>query len=92
MPYGVLHVVRIVNTFLCFFAVVLAFVMKRCRFTVCFLLAEYGVNLVLLSTSLAIERYAEMFMPLRFLAGGIGLMLMADGIRAVIGKTRQKRG
>ena len=53
-----------------------AFLLKRKREILVFLLLIYVVNLYIIGMSYAVERYGALLMPLRYLAGAISLYLL----------------
>lgn len=75
---------RKINFLLCGIAFVLSFIRKKQRLNVSFLLAAYTLNLYLVSSAYAIDRYAQAIMPYRYLAAGIGFYLLWDTLYLMI--------
>ena len=65
----------------------LSLALKKHRRLILFLTFTYFANLLLLSTSYAIDRYAQMIMPYRYLIMGLGL----DLLRELAARLRAKR-
>lgn len=65
-----------VNFVLCAAAVALSLLMRQKRAFVLLLCAVYWVNLYLIAYSYAIERYAALLMPFRYMLGAVGLYLL----------------
>ena len=81
------HRLRQLGFLFCGLSFVLAFALKKHRRLIVFLTVAYFLNLLLLSTSYAIDRYAQMIMPYRYVLLGIGLDLLRDAWRRI----RQKK-
>ena len=64
------------NFIVCALGVPAAFYMKRKREILVFLCAAYWVNLYIIGMSYAVERYAALLMPLRYMAGAVSLYLL----------------
>lgn len=77
-----------INFLLCALAFVLAFIMKQKREIVLFLTLLYGVNLYILGFSFAVERYAALIMPMRWMLASAGLYLAVSGIVGAVKKRR----
>ena len=71
----------------CALSVVLSLALKKRRRLILFLAAAYFLNLYLLATSYAIDRYAQMIMPYRYLIMGLGLELLGECVRRIRTKT-----
>ena len=84
--YEIIQMLRRINCLFCIFTVILAFVVKRFRFAVSYLTISYIINLLMICTSLAIDRYAQMIMPYRYLIAGIGIYLVADILYSIFKK------
>lgn len=69
-----------INFILCVVAVVLAFVLKSKREIVVLLSLIYWVNIYIISMSYAVERYAALLMPMRYILCVIGVYLIWQGI------------
>ena len=65
IPIPAAHDLRILGFCFCGLSFVLAFVLKKHRRLIAFLTFTYFANLLLLSTSYVIDRYAQMLMPYR---------------------------
>ncbi len=65
-----------VNFVLCAVGAALSLLMKQKRGFVLLLCAVYWVNLYLIACSYAIERYAALLMPFRYMLGAVGLYLL----------------
>ena len=76
-----------VNLLLCAGGGILALLRKQKREIILFLSALYFTNIYLISLSFAVERYAALLMPLRYLIAAIGLYVM---VRSVL-QLREKR-
>ena len=75
------HRLRQLGFLFCALSFVLSFVLKKHRGPIVFLTAAYFINLLLLGTSYAIDRYAQMIMPYRYLLMGLGLELLWEALR-----------
>ncbi len=71
------HRLRQLNFLLCSLTVVLSLILKRYRKEVLFLSACYFINLYMIAFSYAIDRYAQMIMPYRYILAAIGMELIA---------------
>lgn len=69
-----------VNFILCVAAVVLAFALKNKREISVLLSLIYWVNIYIISMSYAVERYAALLMPMRYILCVIGMYLIWQGI------------
>ncbi len=81
-----------VNLLLCAAGGLLALLRKQKREIILFLAAIYFTNIYIISCSYAVERYAALLMPLRYLIASIGVFVMVQDIsqlrgRANTGKT-----
>lgn len=65
-----------VNFILCVFAVILAFALKKNREIVVFLSLIYWINIYIIAMSYAVERYAALLMPIRYMLSVIALYLI----------------
>lgn len=81
---------RKLNFLLCGIAFVLSLIRKKYRFVVSFLLSAYVVNLYLVSSAYAIDRYAEAIMPYRYLVAGIGFYLICDTLLGITSHFRRR--
>ena len=80
-PYGLAHRLRQFNCLFCLFSAGLALGLKKHRKVIFFLGFAYVVNLYGIAFSLAIDRYAQMIMPYRYLIAGLGLDLVGVIVR-----------
>ena len=71
------HRLRQLNFLICSLTVVLSLILKRYRKEVLFLSACYFINLYMIAFSYAIDRYAQMIMPYRYILAAIGMELIA---------------
>ena len=81
ISFGLAHRMRQLGFLFCALSVLLSLLLKKHRRLILFLAAAYFINLYLLSTSYAIDRYAQMIMPYRYLIMGLGLDLLATLLR-----------
>lgn len=72
--YQAAHRIRQLGFIWCLITLILA--RKRLKKQVWFLFITYLINLLIISSSLAIDRYAQMIMPYRYLIMGLGLELL----------------
>ena len=86
----ILNIISKINMLLCAAAAVLSLIRKKERLPVFFLGGMYVINLYILAMSYAIERYAAMLMPLRYMIGIIGIYLIADFAKAAVLKHRSE--
>jgi hypothetical protein len=77
ISFGLAHRMRQLGFLFCGLSVLLSLLLKKHRRLILFLTATYFINLYLLSTSYAIDRYAQMIMPYRYLIMGLGLDLLS---------------
>ena len=75
------HRLRQLGFLFCALSVLLALVLKKHRRLLLFLTAAYFLNLLLLASSYAIDRYAQMIMPYRYLVMALGLDLLWEALR-----------
>ena len=78
ISFAMAHRLRVLGFCFCVVSFVLAFALKKHRRLIAFLTFAYFANLLLLSTSYTIDRYAQMIMPYRYLIVGLGLDLAAE--------------
>ena len=76
ISYSIAHRFRQVGFLFCLLTTFLSFRQKRHRRLVIFLWLAYLMNLYILSTSYAVDRYAQMIMPYRYLLCGLGIDLL----------------
>ena len=76
ITWGMLHRLRQLNFLFCGLSLALAFALKKHRKLLSFLALAYTVNFVLVSATYAGDRYAQMLMAYRYVAGGLGLDLL----------------
>ena len=81
ISFAMAHRMRQLGFLFCALSVLLSLLLKKHRRLILFLSAAYFINLYLLSTSYAIDRYAQMIMPYRYLIMGLGLDLLAALLR-----------
>ena len=74
------HRLRQINFLLCVAAVILSLTLKKHRIAVLFLCICYFINLYMIAFSYAIDRYAQMIMPYRYILAAFCLELFADVI------------
>lgn len=65
-----------INFCLCVVGFILSFVMKQKREIVLFLSLIYWVNLYIIALSFAVERYAALLMPMRWMVAAVALYLI----------------
>ncbi|MGI5976233.1 MAG: ArnT family glycosyltransferase [Candidatus Limivicinus sp.] len=70
-----------VNLIVCFLGFILAFVFKKKRKITLFLSLYYWINIYILALSFISERYAAMYMPVRYMMFSITLYLIVDFIK-----------
>lgn len=70
------HRLRQLNFLFCGLTLLLSLLLKKHRKTAFFLAFAYFVGLYIIATSYAIDRYAQMIMPYRYLLAGLGLHLL----------------
>ena len=87
ISYAAAHRLRQLGFLFCALSFVLSLALKKHRRLILFLTFTYFANLLLLSTSYAIDRYAQMIMPYRYLIMGLGL----DLLRELAARLRAKR-
>ena len=75
ISFGLAHRMRQLGFLFCLFTVALSLIRRRFRRETLFLLIAYLINLLLIASSYAIDRYAQMLMPYRYLLMGLGLEL-----------------
>ena len=75
------HRMRQLGFLFCALSFALSFILKKHRKLIVFLTAAYFLNLLLLASSYAIDRYAQMIMPYRYLLMGLGLDLLGEAGR-----------
>ena len=80
ISYSVAHRLRQFGLFFCLLTAVLSFYKKKHQRLVTFLWLSYLLNLYILSTSYAVDRYAQMIMPFRYLLCGLGFDLLITSI------------
>ena len=80
-PYEAAHRLRQLNCLFCLGSAGLALALKKHRKVIFFLGFAYVANLYGIAFSLAIDRYAQMIMPYRYLMAGLGLDLAAELLR-----------
>ncbi len=80
-----------INLLLCAAGGLLALLWKQKREIVLFLSALYFTNIYLISCSFAVERYAALLMPLRYLIASVGLFVMAQGVSRLRGRANLRK-
>lgn len=77
------HKMRQIGCFFCILSVCISIRRKRYVMQTVFLSVAYCINLYLLASSYAIDRYAQMIMPYRYLICGFGLELLSVVIKGI---------
>lgn len=85
--YNALRLISQINLVLCAVTAAYSLFTKKLRPLVLWLGITYVLNIYLIALSFASERYAAMFMPLRYMIAAIGLYLAVDFV-----KSRRKNG
>lgn len=81
ITWNIAHRARQLNFLFCLLSLLPAFLLKKDRKVIGFLLAAYLVNLLLVTSVYAGDRYAQQLMAYRYVAAGIGLDLWAELLR-----------
>ena len=79
--YNALRLVSQINLLLCVLTALYSFFTGKMRPLVLWLGFSYVLNLFFIALSFASERYAAMFMPLRYMIAAIGLYLAVDFVK-----------
>ena len=85
--YNALRLISQINLVICGLTALYAFFTKKLRPMVLWLGGTYILNIYIIALSFASERYAAMFVPLRYILAAIGLYLAVEFVR-----TRRKNG
>ena len=80
--YNALRLISQINLALCALTALYSLFSKKMRPMVLWLGTTYVINIYIIALSFASERYAAMFMPLRYILAAIGLYLAVDFIKA----------
>ena len=80
--YNALRLISQINLALCALTALYSLFSKKFRPMVLWLGTTYAINIYIIALSFASERYAAMFMPLRYILAAIGLYLAVDFIKA----------
>lgn len=85
--YNALRLISQINLGICGLTALYSFFTKKLRPMVLWLGGTYILNIYIIALSFASERYAAMFVPLRYILAAIGLYLAVEFVR-----TRRKNG
>lgn len=90
VSYETLHRISQLNFLFCGLTVLLAAALKKYRAPIVFLGAVYFVNVYITALAFASDRYGTVLMPARYMIAGLGFALLAEAVRRVKQRGKNK--